>query len=188
MSSIMNDVPIGHSVLSKECVRNALGKIKDSTCVKLTVKLDEKEGYFVVCKGRVVEGKWDNKEGEEAWNELIEEASKSESVLKINFYPPPEGVDVVEEMSADALAAEDVGSEYIASVSVLALGKAVLGIIHRLNALGIEFDDIKVTVRDGVALVILVNPHPKPSPEQVRNIASLYLSDLGIKEVEVEIA
>ena len=148
----MSNVPIGHSVLSKDCVRNALNKIKDSTCVKLVAKLDEKEGYFIVCKGRLIDGKWKDKKGEEAWNELIEEASRADSVLKINFYPPPEDVDVIEEMSADALAVEDVGSEYVASVSVL------------------------------------VNPDPRPSPDQVRSIASLYLSDLGIKEIEVEMA
>ncbi len=185
----MNDVPIGHSVLSKDCAKSALNKIKDSTCVTLKTYLKGEVGTFVVCKGKLVSGKWRDLQGEEAWNSLLSEIEKVEpdAHLSVNFYPPPEDIDITDEMSADALASEEVGTEYVASIGVLALGKAVLGIVHRLNASGIEFDDIKVTVRDGVATIVLINPHPKPSEELVKSIASMYLYDVGIKDVKVEI-
>ena len=185
----MNEVPIGHSVLSKDCAKSALNKIRDSACVTLRTYLKGEVGTFVVCKGKLISGSWRDLEGEEAWTSLLNEVEKVEPDvhLSVNFYPPPENIDIIDEMGADALASEEVGTEYVASIGVLALGKAVLGIIHRLNASGVEFDDIKVTVKDGVATIVLINPNPKPSEELVKSVASMYLYDVGIKDVMVEI-
>ncbi len=188
--NIVTEIPLGHSVLSKSCARTALIKIKDSTCLSLRVHLNDKEGFFVVCKGKIVRGEWKEFKDEEAWNVFLKEIEQmdSESYVSINFYPPPEDIDIIDEMSADALVAEDVGTEYVASIGVLALGKAVLGIIHRFNASGIEFDDIKVTVKEGIATLVIINPRPRPPEELVKNIASMYLHEVGIKEVVVELA
>ncbi len=182
ITSLSKLIPIGYSTGAGECLVKSLKKIRESSCVKFTVSNKEKKGEFVVCNGKLYSAKWDGKEGEEAWNAMLEYVNKSKDLLNLLFFPPPEEISLLEEMSADALVAADVSSGYIASYGVVSLGKAVLGFLHKLEALGAEIRDVKIEVTDGIARIKLELLGDVPW-DVVSRIALEYFKDFEVEKV-----
>lgn len=189
MTGITSLVPYGYAVVLGPCAVLALKKILESTCTLLKV-YNSKKGEFVVCNGKVIRGSWDGKEGVEAWNAMLKHLEESEEPTHLTLYPPPpETSSLEEEFNVVLGATEETGSEYFSGVSSLALGKHVLAIIHKLEALGIEIDDIEVSVNGNKAIVKIVRPPKSKRADKavIERVALEYLEFLGVKEVEVEI-
>jgi len=187
--SVTSLVPYGYAVVLGPCAVSALKKILESTCTLVKV-YNSKKGEFVICKGKVVRGSWDDKGGVDAWNAMLEYLEKSEEPTHLTFYPPPETTSLEEEFDVVLSIAEETGSEYFSGVSSLALGKHVLAIIHKLEALGVEVEDIEIRVEGNKATIRVVRTpkSKKVSEREVGRVALEYLEFFGIKEVEVEIA
>ncbi len=112
---------------------------------------------------------------------------KSESLVHLTFYPPPEEVSISEEFET-TLVSEETGSEYFSGISVLAIGKQVMAILHRIEALGIDIMDFEINTDGEKSLVkLIVEPksRKKIKVDKLRELVLEYLSQLGIKDVEV---
>lgn len=179
------ELPKGYSIVKGECGVNALKKVLNNLCTRLSVRSGGSKGSFVLCKGKVVEGSWRGLQGVEAWNALLEDVSRASSEFHLTFYQPPSSLTFTEDLEvATEVALEETEASYFSGVSVVALGKHVLAILHKLESLGYEVEDMKIKVDKKVAYVSLAAR--EYDPELVRRIALEYLEPLGIKEVRVE--
>jgi len=141
-----------------------------------------KNGEFIVCNGKLHKGRWDKLQGEDAWKKMLEEVRRSEKLVHALFFPPPEDISLIEEMSADALLTSDVDTGYVASYGIVSLGKAVLGFLHRLEALGIEVRDFELKVDEGIARLKIEIVGDLPWDTIVK-IAMEYLQDYGVERI-----
>ena len=183
ISSLIKLVPIGYSVGVGSCLVDSLIKIREGNCVTMKVIIPEGEkGEFVVCNGKVHRAKWGKAQGDKAWEKMLEEVKSSEKLVHVLFFPPPEEISLLEEMSADALVVSDVTTGYIASYGIVSLGKAVLGFLHRLEAMGIEVRDFGLEVSEGVATLKLEIVGEVPW-DRIVEVAMEYFRDYGVERI-----
>ena len=179
--------PIGYAIVKGECGRRSLERISKSLCTKIRIRNNKGSGEFVVCKGKVLSGSWKEMKGEEAWRKLLEEVASGDEAFNIIFYPPPSQASLSDEFEVEIEAAE-TESNYFSGVGVVALGKQVLGFIHKLYSLGLDIDDVKLTVKDKTAFVTLKFENPKSNVDvsRIRRVILEYLEVVGVKDVRVE--
>ncbi|UXD22923.1 hypothetical protein IPA_09630 [Ignicoccus pacificus DSM 13166] len=183
ISTLIKLIPIGYSNGTGDCLVSSMQKIKDSSCVKIEVEIPKgKRGSFVVCNGTIHDAKWGELKGEEAWRKMLDDLKSSPKLVNILFYPPPEEISLLEEMSADALVSSDVASGYVASYGIVSLGKAVLGFLHQLEALGADVREFRLKVDNGTARLHVEILGDIPW-DRIVEIALRYLSDFGIERI-----
>ncbi len=177
-----SNVPYGLSGGNLECISRAIKNMMPSLCATLTFINSEKErkGELIVCNGKVFKASINGKPVDS--EKFFEELGEMEDHITLLFSPIPSELSDLSEMTAETLSNLDTNSQYVSSTGILALGKAVLGMLYKIESLGVEIADFSLQVKRKVAFLRIETDKELPWV-QIERIALEYLSPLGIKRV-----
>ncbi|ALU12804.1 hypothetical protein EYM_07680 [Ignicoccus islandicus DSM 13165] len=177
-----SQVPYGLSSGSLKCIRNAIENMLPSVCTQITILNSKKgnSGILIMCNGEIIKATINGNEVE--YSKFFEKIGDDKDIVTVLFSAPPPEVSSLSEMTADSLITFDTESHYISSAGIVALGKAVLGLLYRLEALGIEITDFSLQVKKKIAFLRIESNEDVPW-SRIEEIALEYLSPLGVKRV-----